>query len=114
MSQFIFLDAVFFYFSLQSTHFAQALDNFAQTCVCTSATFRSSGWAPTEPSLIRMYKVIIERVMKYNRHVIIERVMKYNRCVIIDRVMKYYRCVIIGRVMQFNVQRDDREGNAVH
>ena len=37
-----FLNACFSYFAFKSTHFAQVLDNFAQTCVCTSATFRSS------------------------------------------------------------------------
>ena len=38
-----FLNACFSYFAFKSTHFAQVLQNFAQTCACTSATFRSSG-----------------------------------------------------------------------
>ena len=42
MCKFILLNASFSYFAFYSTHFAQVLDNFAQMCVCTSATFRNS------------------------------------------------------------------------
>ena len=37
-----FLNACFSYFAVKSTHLPQVLDNFAQTCLCTSATFRTS------------------------------------------------------------------------
>ena len=42
LCQSFFLNARFSYFGFKSTHLAQVLENFAQTCVCMSATFKSS------------------------------------------------------------------------
>ena len=37
-----FENSSYSYFAFKSTHFAQVLEHFAQTCICTFATFRSS------------------------------------------------------------------------
>ena len=51
LCQFILLNACFSYFAFQITHFAKVLENFAQTCACTSATFRSSAvWNLSAPN----------------------------------------------------------------
>ena len=48
LCQFIFLNAWFSYFAFKSTHCVLILENFAQACVCTSATLRRS--CSTRPS----------------------------------------------------------------
>ena len=52
--QFFFQMPVFFSdFAFKRTHFAQALDNFAQKCVCTSETFISSEYLKVQEFIFR-------------------------------------------------------------